>query len=445
MYTNRYSLIIISFAIIMFLAPACSATQTPIQTEPVEQTILPATTVQPKTMQTQYPTETPFFTPTPNVIPSLTNTASPTALPAPTEFKLEYRNGIPWCEPQAVVPFFNPEITPTRGEDEGPKNEENSLRSLAEQAGLFIGTAVEPWQFGNEDVAGLLPREFNMITPENAMKWERIHPQPDQYDFEDGDQLVAYAKKNGMKVRGHTLVWDYRLPGWLTEGAYSRDELIYQLCRHIKTVVSHYRGHIYAWDVVNEAFHNEGYLRDTFWQQKIGPEYIPWAFIWASQVDPEVILTYNDHGAEGLSPKSDGIYKLLSELVAKNVPIDAVGLQMHVVLDGPPTPQGLVANMQRLAELGLQVHITEMDVRIQYSSDPLNVKFQKQAKTYRQVFRTCLEQPNCNVFVTWGVSDRYSWIPGFTNNPDYPLLFDLYGHPKSAYYAIRQELEQVLE
>jgi endo-1,4-beta-xylanase len=165
------------------------------------------------------------------------------------------------------------------------------------------------------------------------------------------------------------------------------------------------------------------------------------AFQWAREADPDALLIYNDFSAEGMNPKSQAIYVMTQSLLKMGIPIDGVGLQMHVFLDGPPTPQELAENMRRLADLGLQVHITEMDVRTYTSQAGPEEKMAAQAQVYRAALAACLQAPNCNVFVTWGLSDRYSWIPGYFKVADAPLLFDQNNQPKPAYQAVFEALQ----
>ena len=312
-----------------------------------------------------------------------------------------------------------------------------TLRSLAQARGLWVGTAIDPgWLAGEPDYASLLGREFNAVTPENVMKFELIHPEPERYDFTGGDAVVAFAQTHGMLVRGHTLVWDSQLPDWVRRGSFTRDEWKDLLREHIQTVVGHYRGQVAAWDVVNEALTDDGLLRDTIWLRAIGPEYIALAFQWTHATDPDARLFYNENGGEGMNRKSQAVYALVQGLLQAGVPIHGVGMQMHTWLGGRPSHEALAANLARLDRLGLEVHITEMDVRIQYSTLSKPEKLAGQAEKYSQVFAACIAAPNCKAFVTWGLTDRHSWIPGFTGHPDSPLLFDESGQPKPAYFAI---------
>lgn len=314
-----------------------------------------------------------------------------------------------------------------------------TLRSLAQARGRYIGAAVAPGPLLSEPVyAETLAREFNMLTPENALKFGRTHPSRDRYTFQDADAIVAFAQANGMAVRGHTLVWHEVLPRWLTAGAFARDELLAILHEHITTVVGRYRGRIAAWDVVNEALGSDGVWRNTFWYKTIGPEYVDLAFRWAREADPQARLFYNDYGGEGLGRKSDAIYALARGMKQRGVPIDGVGLQMHVRLDASPEPADVVASLQRLAALGLEVHITEMDVRIQ--GQATEEKLARQASIHRDMLRVCLAAENCRAFVFWGFTDRHSWIPRYFPGWGAALPFDEAYRPKPAYRALIEAL-----
>ncbi|MEM2860199.1 MAG: endo-1,4-beta-xylanase [Candidatus Bathyarchaeia archaeon] len=312
------------------------------------------------------------------------------------------------------------------------------LRNIAEKCGIYIGAAVERSLLDIPDYAYILKQEFNILTTENALKFGPVHPQPNVYSFGDADYIINFAESNGMRVRGHTLVWHQQLPGWVAQGKYTREEWINILREHIMTVVGRFRGRIYAWDVVNEAIADDGTLRDTVWLRNIGPEYIEMAFRWAHEADPQALLFYNDYGAEGLNAKSDAIYNLVKGLLEKGVPIHGVGLQMHISLENPPNPQEVAANIKRLNELGLEVHITEMDVRIRMPAKWEDLI--KQAEIYRDILKVCLSADNCKAFVMWGFTDKYSWIPGYFSGYGAALIFDEFYAPKPAYYYIAATL-----
>lgn len=310
-----------------------------------------------------------------------------------------------------------------------------TLRSLAQMRNIHVGAAVAINPLRSEpQYAETLRREFSLITPENVMKIGILRPTPDQYDFTAADELVDFAKRNQMQVRGHVLVFDRDLPWWLTNRAYSRDQMMTILRDHIHTVVSRYRGQVFAWDVVNEAIADNGALRNTIWLRAIGPEYIELAFRWAREANPDALLFYNDYNNEGLGPKSDAIYALVADLQRRGVPIDGVGFQMHVKLHNPPILTDMAANIQRLAALGLQIHITEMDVEVEGIGGSQQERLAAQAEMYRQAANVCLAAPACTAFITWGFTDKYTWIGGT------PLLFDAAYQPKPAYYALVEAL-----
>ena len=316
-----------------------------------------------------------------------------------------------------------------------------TLRMLAEQHNLSIGVAVSGWSLSDPAYAGLILRQFNQITPENAMKFGPLCPERGIYHFAEADRIVSFAIINNLRVRGHTLVWTNQLPAWLTEEPITRQEYIDILQEHITTVVGRYRGYIYAWDVVNEAIANDGSLAttDNFWMQAIGPDYIEMAFRWAHEADPKALLFYNDSFAEGSGAKSDGVYELVRSLKEKGVPIDGVGLEMHIGISWyNPNPNEVANNIQRLADLGLQVHITEMDVRLPppVTSNLLD----QQATLYADMLKACLAAPNCTSFAMWGLTDAHSWIPGAYPDWTAPLIFDDAYKPKPAYRALIKTL-----
>ena len=312
------------------------------------------------------------------------------------------------------------------------------LRALAAAHDFHVGAAVAMGPFRDDEAyRETLKREFNAIVGENAFKWALIHPGRESYHFTDTDELVAFAEENGMMVRGHTLAWHSQNPPWLIAGNYSRDEAIAILRDHIATVVGRYKGRIAEWDVVNEAIDDQGRPRDTLWSQMIGPDYIEMAFRFAHEADPDAKLFYNDYNDEGMNAKADAIYALVKELKEKGVPIDGVGWQMHLV-NGFRIGAENRENAQRLAALGLDISITELDVR---TALPANAAaLDRQAKAYGDVTGFCLSLPNCHTLMTWGFTDGSSWIPGFFGGYGDALPFDADYKPKPAYGAMHDAL-----
>ncbi len=312
-----------------------------------------------------------------------------------------------------------------------------TLRELAQARSLFIGAAVSATPLRCDPTYDeALRHEFDLVTTENAMKFGPIHPEPSRYAFRNADDIVDTAEAQGMRVRGHTLVWHQQLPSWVEDGEWTREELLEVLHEHIATVVGRYRGRVYAWDVVNEAV-DGGSLRDTIWLDVIGPEYIDLAFRWAHEADPDALLFYNDYGGEGINHKSDAIYDLVTGMLERGVPVHGVGLQMHLISDTAP-PGRVAENMERLAELGLQVHVTELDVRIRGEPDDRDLA--AQARIYQQVAEACLSARSCTALVTWGFTDRYSWVSSKFSSWGSALLLDEMYQPKPAYHALADAL-----
>ena len=313
------------------------------------------------------------------------------------------------------------------------------LRDLAARCGRRIGPAVAYSPLLREPLYGdTLRREFDILTPENEMKWEPLHPARSFYDFTRADALMAFAAANDMVVHGHTLVWHNQLPQWLTAGAFGRDEMIEILRDHIRTVAGRYSGrYLVAWDVVNEAFNDDGTLRRTLWLDRIGADYLDLAFQFASEADPTARLIYNDYGNETLNAKSNATYRLVSDLLARGLPIHGVGFQLHLT-DRGINRESFAANMQRFADLGLEIYITELDVRTRLPATPEALA--TQAQWYGDLMQACLDQPACRAFQTWGFTDAHSWVPSFFPGFGAALIFDESYQPKPAYDALWQRL-----
>ena len=316
----------------------------------------------------------------------------------------------------------------------------SALRDIAEPEGLLVGGAVNPDDFNDPGYLQAVGREFNLMVPENLMKFAETEPGPHQFNFCPADQIMAYARANNMKVRGHNLVWQQDLPSWLTNGSYSSSDASAILQEHINTVMGHFKGQLVDWDVVNEAIaYSPPYgPQPSYWLTQLGSNYIDMAFQWAHQADPNAKLFYNDTGGEGLGAKSDAVYNLVKGLLSRGVPVDGVGLQMHVDLTSAPSQSDILSNMERLAALGLQVHITEMDVRlpVDANGNASAADLASQAAIYQSVMTACQAAPNCTAFLTWGFSDKYSWIPSTFPGFGAALLLDTEYQPKPAYASV---------
>jgi endo-1,4-beta-xylanase len=312
----------------------------------------------------------------------------------------------------------------------------SGLRDLAKRP--LVGTAVDTTALANDaDYRGAIAREFNSVTPENVMKWETVEPQQGVTDYTAADALLGFARANRQIVRGHTLVWHSQLPSWLTSGTFTNEQLEAILRRHIFEEAGHFRGRMYAWDVVNEAFNEDGTLRDTIWLRALGPDYIAKAFRWAHEADPHAKLYYNDYNLESIGPKSDAALALVGQLKAQGVPIDGVGFQGHLGIQYP-YPDTFGENLERFAAAGVDVAITEADVRLILPVTP--EKLATQATYFGNMMRSCVAVRRCVSFTLWGFTDRYSWVPGFFAGEGAATPFDESLRPKPAYFALRDAL-----
>jgi endo-1,4-beta-xylanase len=328
-----------------------------------------------------------------------------------------------------------------------------NLRQAADQDGLLVSTAVRPSQLTEPAYASTLAREFNMVEAEDAMKWWVLRPDAATYDFGQGDELVRFAQAHGMKVRGHCLVWGRSNPEWLTQGHFTVPQLSRLLHEHIDRVMGHYAGQVFAWDVVNEALDENGNVRSSIWYDEPGigfsghgTEYIERVLRWAHEADPHALLFYNEAEGEGLNRKSDAIYAMVNDFKRRGVPIDGVGLQMHISLadaDIPAIAADISTNIARLTALGVQVQITELDVSLPLDSSGLAraEDLSRQADVYRAIVRACLNSAGCTAIQTWGFTDKYSWIGSHSRGArGQALPFDRTYQPKAAYRAVLEEI-----
>ncbi|MBO0923467.1 endo-1,4-beta-xylanase [Cellulomonas sp. zg-ZUI199] len=298
---------------------------------------------------------------------------------------------------------------------------ESTLGAAAQQSGRYYGVAIAAGRMNDSTYMGIVDREFSSIVAENEMKMDATEPNRNQFSFTNGDRIVSYALGKGKQVRGHTLAWHQQQPGWMQSlsGQTLRDALI----NHVTQVASHYRGKIHSWDVVNEAFADDGRgsRRDSN-LQRTGNDWIEAAFRAARAADPGAKLCYNDYNTDGVNAKSTGVYNMVRDFKSRGVPIDCVGFQSHL---GTSVPSDYQANLQRFADLGVDVQITELDIE----------QGSNQANAYRQVTEACLAVSRCTGITVWGVRDSDSWRTGAN-----PLLFDSSGNKKAAYTSVLNAL-----
>ncbi|GAB4581559.1 MAG: endo-1,4-beta-xylanase [Anaerolineales bacterium] len=317
--------------------------------------------------------------------------------------------------------------------------ESGGLREV-NPARVKIGAAVDADALlSNPEYKTAAAREFNLLATENALKFMIVHPYPDRYNFCPMDTILAFAEANQMLVRGVPLVWEQQLPVWLVELSMPQEDWRLLLQEHITQLVTRYAGQVEDWDVINEPFTEEGTFKETIWYQNLGPEYIELALRWAHEANPEAKLFINEFATENLNPKSDALYALAQDLLAREVPLDGIGFQMHLLERVPPDPAQVAENFRRFNALGLEVAITEMDVRIPKPATPEALAHE--AEMYQAMLEACLSAVNCDTFVVWGVSDRNSWIRYFYPDFESPLLLDWEYQPKPAYWALVEALQ----
>ena len=337
-----------------------------------------------------------------------------------------------------------------------PPPQAMTLRKAGSAKDVIIGTAADPRHLGEAAYSSTLAAEFGQLEPENQLKFGPIHPRAGSrisaYDFAPADQLVMFAQQHNMMVRGHCFVWHQQTPEWLTTGVadhtYTPQELNDILRNHITMVAGRYAGKVWAWDVVNEAFNDDGTLRSTIWYDSPGigfagqgTTYIEQSFRWAHAADPNAKLFYNDYDGEVINQKSDAIYAMAKDFRSRGVPLDGIGFQMHIKLsfNDPAKLSSFAANLKRLSDLGMEIHITELDVALD-SGDPAALA--AQGALYGDITRVCRQTPTCRLLQTWGFTDKYSWIPSFSKGKQgWALPLDATYQKKPAYDSMLKALQ----
>lgn len=306
-----------------------------------------------------------------------------------------------------------------------------SLKDLATAAGKDIGFALDPNRLSESAYKSIADSEFNLVVAENAMKWDATEPSQNSFSFGAGDQVASYAASTGKELYGHTLVWHSQMPGWTNN--LSGTALESAMTNHVTRVATHYRGKVASWDVVNEAFGENGERRsDSPLQQKLGNGYIETAFRAARAADPTAKLCINDYNTDAINSKSTAIYNLVRDFKSRGVPIDCVGFQSHLIIG--QVPSTMQQNLQRFADLGVDVRITELDIRMQMPAD--SSKLATQAADYKKVFQICNAVTRCQGVTIWGITDKYSWVPGVFSGQGAALVWDDNYNKKPAYDAI---------
>lgn len=316
---------------------------------------------------------------------------------------------------------------------------------LDELSNFPIGIAVDmDFLDYDPDYERLLNQQFGQLTPGNIFKPSYLQPAEGQFYFAEADRLLAYAELNGKMLHGHTLLWHQQLPQWMEDYQGSRAQWDAMLKNHIQTVVGHFKGKLRAWDVVNEAFEEDGSLRENIWKKNLGASYLEKAFRYAHAADPDALLFLNDYNL-ALSPrKREAMFQLIADFQRRGVPIHGVGLQMHISISFPSDPE-IGRCLQEAAQLGLPIHLSELDISVNPFARSLEFDAdlaQRQAQKAAYVLSAYQKLPEALQYgiTFWGLSDRDSWIPSYFGRDDYPLLFDRDYQTKPMYCQFKAQL-----
>ncbi|WP_245641976.1 endo-1,4-beta-xylanase [Nonomuraea candida] len=312
------------------------------------------------------------------------------------------------------------------------------LRTHAAARGKFIGAALATSPLSNEtSYRNIAATEFNQVTAENVMKWDTVQPSQGQFNFSGADAIVNFATQNNQQVHGHTLVWHSQTPGWVQ--GLSASAMRTAMQTHISRLVGRYADNaaVVSWDVVNEIFDENGGWRSSFWYNTLGQSFVADAFRAARAADPNARLCINDYNVEGINAKSTAMYNLVSSLRQQGVPVDCVGFQGHLAIQYG-FPSDIQQNMQRFADLGVQVRVTELDVRMQMPRS--SSKDTTQATYYRNVINACNAVTACAGVTIWGFTDKYSWVPDTFSGEGAALIYDENYQQKPSYTAVHDAL-----
>lgn len=355
---------------------------------------------------------------------------------------------------------WRPIIDEPSGDDDDDDNGElnftyNPQSSLKDLAAYPVGMIVSAAKLSsssdeNESFKSILTDDYNSITAENDMKMANMFTAADTYDWSDGDEIVAYAKENNMRVHGHALLWHQSIPGWLNNFDGSDEEFETLIENYIKEAVSHFAQETFedgtpvvaSWDVVNEAF-DGAQMRNSLFFQRMGEDYVAKCFQWAREVDSDVKLFYNDYNIAGEGTKRNSVINMVNNFASEGIPIDGVGLQMHVNHDWPTTNE-INQAITAIANTGLLVHLSELDVKVNFNDDLEELtleRAQEQEKRYQEVAEAYANVPEEQQFgiTIWGMRDRDSWL--YEGGLEWPLLYNNNFEYKVAHRGFAEGLE----
>ncbi len=325
-----------------------------------------------------------------------------------------------------------------------PNRDYPALKTLAAHP---VGVAIQARHLSEPERTAVIKNVFNSITAEWEMKMNPISTGPGSYNWTGADALVDFAEENGMQVHGHTLVWHQTTPSWLESFPGDNEAFEQAVKEYVTTVIQRYKGRVVSWDVINEAFDDaRGALRNSVFRRRMGPDYIARLFQYAREADPDLLLFYNDYGLTWSLPKRRAVMNMLDDFQEREIPIDGVGLQMHMAWDSPSL-EAITATIDEVVKRGLKVHLSELDVRINTDGslqawDEERGNIQKQrVKEVVAAFNQIPEEQRFAITL-WGLRDPDTWLIDFYDQPEWPLLFDARLLPKPAYYGFVEALQE---
>ena len=312
-----------------------------------------------------------------------------------------------------------------------------TLKDYAAKHGVKTGVAMAVNDLSNEEHLKIIIENSSIVVAENCMKWESVHPGKTTWNWKDVDRLIEFAEKNNIAVKWHTLFWHNQNPAFLSS-LETREQALEVMDEHITTIMTRYKGRISEYDVVNEMFNEDGTMRDTIWYRTIGKDYIEHALIKARETDPDAKLFLNEYNNEAFgNKKADAMYEMIKDFVKRGIPIDGVGFQLHLATIYPYNAVAIRSNIRRYADLGLEVSFSEVDVRMPVPPSEGNLK--SQSYIYSSLAKLAKEEPNVTSFITWGFTDKQSWVPYTFAGYGDALLYDKDLKKKPVYEAVLQE------
>lgn len=325
------------------------------------------------------------------------------------------------------------------------------LKILGHEYKIQVGNFAIRNKLLDKNYKAILTSEFSFVLADNTPNWYftdgGLRPSKDSFFFDHMDQVINFAEDNSMSVQAHHFLWGEEkwLPTWLTRGRFSTEELDAIIQNHIEVVGSRYKGRIREWTVVNEAFSRGQHIYGLhdWWADATGDKsYIDKAFIWARKTDPAAKLILNDFQNESINDISNEMYDYIKSALERNVPIDGIGMQMHIDGTHPPTKEEVISNMGRFGNLGLEIYVTEFDVNMNDVQASKRDKNKIQANIYYEMARACIESQVCHSFAILGITDSETWYKHMGLTDPRPLPFDERYRPKPAYFSLRDAFAQ---